>query len=103
MIEGAAIRLMGLDAEIAHPAACRATKGLKMGFDALDRGIREVTDGLFDARTLAGMGPGCRRAWEHGAPRRWRAGSDDASLVGDGHTGRQGQWRRSGIVSSAYA
>ena len=36
VIEGAAIRLMGLDAEIAHPAACRAAKGLKMGFDALD-------------------------------------------------------------------
>ena len=55
VIEGAAIRLMGLDAEIAHPAACRAAKGLKMGFDALDRGIRDATDGFFDARTLAGV------------------------------------------------
>ena len=55
MIEGAVIRLLGLDAEIAHPAACRAAKGLKMGFDALNRGIRDATDGLFDARTLAGV------------------------------------------------
>ena len=55
VVEGAAIRLMGLDAEIAHPAACRAAKGLKMGFDALDRGIRDATDGFFDARTLAGV------------------------------------------------
>lgn len=28
---------------------------MKTGFGALDRGIREVTDGLFDARTLAGV------------------------------------------------
>ena len=55
VIEGAVIRLMALDAEIAHPTACRVAKGLKTGFDALDRGIREVTDGLFDARTLAGV------------------------------------------------
>ena len=55
VIEGAVIRLMALDAEIAHPTACRVAKGLKTGFGALDRGIREVTDGLFDARTLAGV------------------------------------------------
>lgn len=103
VIEGAVIRLMALDAEIAHPTACRVAKGLKTGFGALDRGIREVTDGLFDARTLAGVALAAGGAWAHGAPRRGRAGSDDASLVGDGHTGRQRQWRRSGIVSSAYA
>ena len=102
VIEGAAIRLMGLDAEIAHPAACRAAKGLKMGIDALDRGIRDARTAC-STRARSRVWPGCRRAWEHGAPRRWRAGSDDAPLVGDRHTGRQGQWRWSGIASFVYA
>ena len=70
VIEGAVIRLMALDAEIAHPTACRVAKGLKTGFGALDRGIREVTDGLFDART-----PACGALPAGALGRRWRRGA----------------------------
>ena len=41
-----------------------------MGFDALDRGIRDATNGFFDARTLAGVAlaaGGLGRMVRHGA------------------------------------
>lgn len=54
VIEGAAIRLMGLDGEIRRPPVSRMETGLRTLREAVDHGVMEATDGLMDARMLAG-------------------------------------------------
>ena len=54
VVEGAAIRLMGLDAEINRQPVSRMETGLRTLWDAVDHGVMEATDGLMDARMLAG-------------------------------------------------
>ncbi len=54
VVEGAAIRLMGLDDEIRKPAVSRMEKGLSLLWDSVNHGVLEATNGLMDGRMLAG-------------------------------------------------
>lgn len=54
VVEGAAIRLMGLDAEIRRQPVSRMETGLRTVWEAVDHGVMEATNGLMDARMLAG-------------------------------------------------
>ncbi len=54
VVEGAAIRLMGLDAEINRRPVSRMETGLRTLWEAVDHGVMEATNGLMDARMLAG-------------------------------------------------
>ena len=54
VVEGAAIRLMGLDDAIKKPAVSRMEKGLSVLWDSVNHGVLEATNGLMDGRMLAG-------------------------------------------------
>ena len=54
VVEGAAIRLMGLDEEIKKPPVSRMEKGLGILWDSVNHGVLEATNGLMDGRMLAG-------------------------------------------------
>ena len=54
VVEGAAIRLMGLDDEIRKPPVSRMEKGLSVLWDSVNHGVLEATNGLMDGRMLAG-------------------------------------------------
>lgn len=54
VVEGAAIKLMGLEDGINQPPVSRMEKGLRTLWDAVDHGVMEATGGLMDARMLAG-------------------------------------------------
>ena len=54
VVEGAAIRLMGLDAEIQKQPVSRMETGLHTLWECVNHGILEATNGLVDARMLAG-------------------------------------------------
>ncbi|MBR6220922.1 MAG: hypothetical protein IKQ80_10180 [Clostridia bacterium] len=54
VVEGAAIRLMGLDAEINRQPVSRMESGLRTLWDAVNHGVMEATGGLMDARMLTG-------------------------------------------------
>ena len=54
VVEGAAIRLMGLDDEIKKPPVSRMEKGLNALWDSVNHGVIEATNGLMDGRMLAG-------------------------------------------------
>lgn len=54
VVEGAAIRLMGLDGAIQRQPESGMEKGLKTLWDCVDHGILEATNGLMDGRMLAG-------------------------------------------------
>ena len=54
VVEGAAIRLMGLDGAIKKPAVSRMEKGLSDLWDSVNHGVLEATNGLMDGRMLAG-------------------------------------------------
>lgn len=54
VVEGAAIRLMGLDDEIKKPPVSRMEKGLSVLWDSVNHGVLEATNGLMDGRMLAG-------------------------------------------------
>ena len=54
VVEGAAIKLMGLDAEVKKQPVSKAEAGLRTLWESVDHGVLEATNGLFDARMLAG-------------------------------------------------
>lgn len=54
VVEGAAIRLMGLDGAIQGRPVSGMEKGLKTLWDCVDHGVLEATNGLMDGRMLAG-------------------------------------------------
>ena len=54
VVEGAAIKLMGLDAVINRRPVSRMETGLRTLWDAVDHGVMEATNGLMDARMLTG-------------------------------------------------
>ena len=54
VVEGAAIRLMGLDAVINRQPVSRMETGLRTLWEAINHGVMEATGGLMDARMLAG-------------------------------------------------
>lgn len=54
VVEGAAIRLMGLDDEIRRPSVSRMEKGLGVLWESVNHGVLEATNGLMDGRMLAG-------------------------------------------------
>ena len=54
VVEGAAIRLMGLDDAIRKPPVSRMEKGLSVLWDSVNHGVFEATNGLMDGRMLAG-------------------------------------------------
>ncbi len=54
VVEGAAIRLMGLDAAINRRPVSRMETGLRTLWEAVNHGVMEATNGLMDARMLAG-------------------------------------------------
>ena len=54
VVEGAAIRLMGLEDEIKNRPVSRMEIGLRTLWEAVDHGVMEATNGLMDARMLAG-------------------------------------------------
>jgi len=54
VVEGAAIRLMGLDDEIRKPPVSQMEKGLSVLWDSVNHGVLEATNGLMDGRMLAG-------------------------------------------------
>lgn len=54
VVEGAAIRLMGLDDAISKPTVSRMEKGLRVLWDSVNHGVLEATNGLMDGRMLAG-------------------------------------------------
>lgn len=54
VVEGAAIRLMGLDNAIRKPPVSRMEKGLNVLWDSVNHGVLEATNGLMDGRMLAG-------------------------------------------------
>lgn len=54
VVEGAAIRLMGLDDAIQKPPVSRMEKGLSDLWDCINHGVLEATNGLMDGRMLAG-------------------------------------------------
>lgn len=54
VVEGAAIRLMGLDDTIRKRPVSRMEKGLSALWDSVNHGVLEATNGLMDGRMLAG-------------------------------------------------
>ena len=54
VVEGAAIRLMGLDNAIRKPPVSRMEKGLDDLWDSVNHGVLEATNGFMDGRMLAG-------------------------------------------------
>ena len=54
VVEGAAIRLMGLDEAIRHHPVSKMEKSLQMLWDSINHGVMETTKGWMDARMLAG-------------------------------------------------
>lgn len=54
VVEGAAIRLMGLDDAIQRRPVSGMEKGLKKLWDCVNHGVLEATNGLMDGRMLAG-------------------------------------------------
>lgn len=54
VVEGAAIRLMGLDEAIQHQPVSKMEKSLQMLWNSIDHGVMETTKGWMDARMLAG-------------------------------------------------
>ena len=54
VVEGAAIRLLGLDEAIKAQPVSRVETALHDLFEGVNHGILEATNGLFDARMLAG-------------------------------------------------
>ncbi len=54
VVEGAAIRLMGLGEAIRRQPASKMEKGLQTLWNSMDHGIMETTGGWMDARMLAG-------------------------------------------------
>lgn len=54
VVEGAAIRLMGLDALIQKEPVSRMESGLNNLWSSVNHGVLEVTNGLMDARMLTG-------------------------------------------------
>ena len=54
VVEGAAIRLMGLDKMIRKQPVSRMEKSLQTLWDSINHGIMETTNGWMDARMLAG-------------------------------------------------
>lgn len=54
VVEGAAIRLMGLDDTIKKPPVSRMERGLGALWDSVNHGVLEATNGLMDGRMLAG-------------------------------------------------
>ena len=54
VIEGAVIKLLGLDAVISGKQKSRMESGLHTILDAVDRGVMGATNGLMDGKMLAG-------------------------------------------------
>ena len=54
VVEGAAIRLMGLDEAIRHQPVSKMENNLQMLWDSINHGVMETTKGWMDARMLAG-------------------------------------------------
>ena len=54
VVEGAAIRLMGLDEAIQQQLVSKTEKGLQTLWDSINHGVMETTRGWMDARMLAG-------------------------------------------------
>lgn len=54
VVQGAAMKLMGLDELLCKKPESRMEKGLKVLAEAVNRGVLEATNGLADARILAG-------------------------------------------------
>ena len=54
VVEGAAIKLMGLDDDIRRRPVSSMEKGLKTLWSCLNHGVLEATNGLMDGRMLAG-------------------------------------------------
>jgi hypothetical protein len=54
VVEGAAIRLMGLDKAIRQQPVSKMEKSLKTLWDSINHGVMEKTKGWMDARMLAG-------------------------------------------------
>ena len=54
VIEGAVIKLLGLDAAINGKQKSRMENGLHTILDAVDRGVMGATNGLMDGKMLAG-------------------------------------------------
>ena len=54
VIEGAVIKLLGLDAVINGKQKSRMENGLHAILDAVDRGVMGATNGLMDGKMLAG-------------------------------------------------
>ncbi len=54
VVEGAAIRLMGLEEAIQHPPASKMEKSLQALWSSINHGVMETTKGWMDARMLAG-------------------------------------------------
>ena len=54
VVLGAAMKLMGLDAAAQQEPTSRMESGLKTLFASVNHGVLEVTNGLLDARMLAG-------------------------------------------------
>jgi hypothetical protein len=51
MLLGAAIRLLGLDSQIARPPRSRVGSGIRQAGDALNRAVHEKTGGMIDLWT----------------------------------------------------
>ena len=54
VVEGAMLKLMGLDAQVNAAPISGMERGLKTIWEAVNRGIYEGTAGVLDARTLTG-------------------------------------------------
>lgn len=54
VVEGAAMKLMGLDDALQRAPVSRMEAGMKALLESVNRGVLEATDGLVDARMLAG-------------------------------------------------
>ncbi|MBR1559649.1 MAG: hypothetical protein IJ646_05340 [Clostridia bacterium] len=54
VVEGAVIKLMGLDEAVKKRPASRMETGLKTIWESVDHGVLEATNGLMDARMLTG-------------------------------------------------
>jgi len=54
VVEGAAIRLMGLDEAIQRQPVSKMEKSLQMLWNSINHGVMETTGGWMDARMLAG-------------------------------------------------
>lgn len=54
VVEGAAMKLMGLDAQLSAEPKSRMEEGLKTIKSAVNRGVMDATNGMMDGRMLAG-------------------------------------------------